>query len=141
MRLIVCTFVAASLLAIAGCAMGIKENGQGAVRDSFHAPITYQEAYRRADAYARHCRTSTNWFKGSFQVDGNLYADNQTGVIHITAHGPGKDLERIEIAAAKNGGSDVTVTAWGIGIWDAREIAAARQSIETGTPVCRGDLK
>jgi len=136
MHRIVRALFATSLLALSACVAGIKENGQGAARDSFHAPTTYQEAYRRADAFARHCHANTDWFK----VAGNLYTDNQTGVVHITAPSATGDLERIDIATAKDGGSDVTVTAWSKGIWDAREIAAARQSIETGTPVCRSEM-
>lgn len=127
-----------ALIWLSGCSLGIRDDGSNAIHASSHALITYQEAYRRADAYARHCRTSTNWFKGSFDVNGNLYSDNRTGVVHISMPANGKDLERIEIAASKHGGSDVTVTAWGVGVWDAREVAAARTSIETGTPICRG---
>jgi len=125
------------LLLVAGCAMGIREDGRGAAHDAFHAPLTYQQAYRRADAYARHCHANTSWFSGSFNVNGNLYTDNHTGVVHVTAAAAGGDLERIEVAEARDGGSDITVTVWNAGIWDARELAAARASIETGTLTCR----
>jgi len=121
---------------LAGCSVGIKDGDVGSLKAQFSAPVTYQEAYRRAGAYARHCRTSTNILRESFDVGGDLFTDTEKGVVRISAPGTGKDLERIDIAKDGDGAS-VTVTAWGTGIWDEREMEAAKQSIVTGTPTCR----
>lgn len=131
---------AVAVLWLAGCSVGIREDGSNAIRRSFAAPVTYQEAYRRADAYARHCRTSNSLWKGSFNVDGDLFTDTQKGVVRINMPNGGRDLERIDIAAAGGASSEVGITAWGVGVWDEREVAAAKASILTGTPTCRKDV-
>lgn len=129
-----------ALAVISGCSAGIKDGGQGAVRISFSTSITYQEAYRRADAYARHCHTSNSLWKGSFNVGGDLYSDTGKGIVRINMPQAGRDLERIEISSTGPSSSDVAITAWGVGIWDEREMAAAEASILTGKPVCRKDI-
>lgn len=130
-------WMAIPLLVLAGCSIGIKDDGANAIRTNFKVDATYQETFRRADAFAHRCHTSTNPLLASFNVAGNLYADNKSGVVRINLPTSGKDLERIELAESKNGGTDVSLTAWGVGMWDQRELAAARQSIESGTPSCR----
>lgn len=126
-----------ALLAIPGCTLGIKDDASNAIHDSFHVGISYQEAYRRADAFAHQCHTSANALRGSFNVSGNLYTDSRAGEVRINLPSYGKDLETIRVVAAANGGADVTVSAWGRGMWDAGELAAVRSSIESGQPTCR----
>jgi hypothetical protein len=134
-----CVSVLVAAMLVAGCSVGIKDDGQGALKTSFKAPVNYQEAYRRADTYARHCRTSNSMWKGSFNVDGDVFTDTKKGVVRINMPNAGRDLERIEIEDSM-GQSNVSVTAWGVGLWDDREIAAAKASIMTGVPVCRKDM-
>lgn len=124
-------------VALNGCALGIKEDGSNALHDSFHVDATYQEAFRRADAFARHCHTSTNLLASSFNVSGNLYTDKQFGEVRINVPSAGRDLEIIKVSAAQGGGSNVSVATWDRNVWDAREMAAVRKSIESGTPSCR----
>lgn len=122
---------------LSGCVVGIKEDGSNALHDSFHVDATYQEAFRRADAFARHCHTSTNPLASSFNVSGNLYTDQQAGEVRINVPSAGRDLEIIKVSAAQGGGSHVSVDTWDRHMWDEREMAAARKSIESGTPSCR----
>lgn len=126
-----------ALVALSACTLGIKDDASNAIHDSFHVGISYQEAYRRADAFARQCHTSTNALRGSFNVSGNLYTDSQAGEVRINLPSYGKDLETIRVVAAANGGADVAVSVWGHGMWDVGELAAVRSSIESGQPTCR----
>jgi hypothetical protein len=135
MKIQITAVVMAALLS--GCAIGIKPGDTENQSVSFVAPISYQEAYRRGDAQARQCHTHANMFKDSFTVAGNLYADNGTGVIHVTLPHAGTDLARFEVAEKGPSSTAVTLTVWGRHMWDARELAAMRKSIESGSPVCR----
>jgi hypothetical protein len=129
--------IALALLALSGCTLGIKEDGSNALHDSFHVDATYQETFRRADAFARHCHTSTNMLAASFNVSGNLYTDKQAGEVRVNLPSAGRDLEIIRVAASADGGASVSVDVWNRNRWDERELAAARRSIESGTPTCR----
>lgn len=125
-------------LLLAGCSVGIKQDDAGAIKGNFHVATTYQDAYRRADTFARRCHTTThNVVSTSFNVTGNLYTDEQKGVLHVSAPGLAADMERIDLAATSGGGTDIEVTVWGRHQWDQREIDAAKRSIESGTPACR----
>lgn len=120
--------IVAMVLFLGGCALGIKDDDTRTVHAKFDVPVTYQEAYRRADAYARQCHPG--------DVTGNVYPDNQTAIARIVAVN-GKDLERVHLAARADSGTDVSIDAWGVGVWDQRELAAAQKAIETGHPACR----
>jgi hypothetical protein len=50
---------------------------------------------------------------------------------------PAKVLELIAAESASPSTAKVTITVLGEGRWDAAEIAAARASIQSATPVCR----
>jgi hypothetical protein len=120
-----------------GCSVGIKPDSGEYPHVQFTANVGYQEAYRRADTFARHCHTSTNLFKGSFNVDGNLFTDNKSGVVRVNLPRAGRDLELINIQSNGASSSTVKVTVWGVGIWDEQELQAAKQAILSGTPTCK----
>jgi hypothetical protein len=128
--------LALMFVGLAGCTLGMKEDGSNAVADTFSVPASYQVAYRRADAYARHCHGVQSPLKDAMSVTGDLFSDTRSGVIRITSPSGGNDLERIAIAET-NGQSSVTIKRWDVGIWDARETSAAKSAIATGNPVCR----
>lgn len=130
--------LALALVLLGGCSIGIREDNSNSISETFTTPVTYQEAYRRAESFARHCHTSNHYmWQGSFNVAGDLFVDNTTGVVRVNLPNAGRDEERIEITSAGDSAATVLVRAWGIGIWDQRELAAAKQSIETGKLVCR----
>jgi hypothetical protein len=128
------------VLGLAGCAMGVKDDGSNARQESLHMSVSFQDSYRRADAYARHCHTSNSLWKGSFNVDGDLFTDIKQGVVRVNMPNNGRDLERFEIAATGLDESEVKITMWDVGAWDDREMTAAKRSITTGIPVCRKDI-
>ena len=100
----------------------------------------YQEAYRRADNFARQCHTTTNYFlKTSFNVSGDLFTDNRSGVVRINLPNSGGDLEVIKIRSINDKLSEILITVWDVGIWDKKEMLAAKESILSGTPTCRMD--
>lgn len=124
--------VAATAVLLAGCTVGIKKGVPGYPTDTFTVPITYQEAHRRAEAQPRECQQLPDMV-----VTGAVYTDNQTAVVRLNGAGSGLPLEEVEIEAIGPKQARITITVWGVGLWDKHEIAAMRQSIETGTPFCR----
>jgi hypothetical protein len=122
---------------ITGCSVGIKPDSGKYPHIEFTVNVGYQEAYRRADTFARHCHTSTSVFKGSFNVGGNLFTDNKSGVVRVNLPRAGRDLELIDIQSSGNGSSTVKVTVWGVGIWDEQEMQAAKHSILSDIPTCK----
>lgn len=114
---------------LAGCALGIQP-GKEYPSETFMAPITYQEAYRRADAQPRQCFAPLT-------TSGNLFTDNKTGVIHVTASIPpyGGESMNVHIAQEKDE-AKITVTVWGHGWFDQRQIDAMRETVMTGVVVC-----
>ncbi|KNE23861.1 BPTD_2524 family lipoprotein [Achromobacter spanius] len=126
-KLLLCT----ATVALTGCAFGISNDGTDPTQ-TFEVATPYQETYRRADAYPRHCLQLPDQI-----VTGNLYHDTKSGVIRVNSPASGKPLEVIEIKELAGGTSQVTITVWGIGIWDEGELQAARKSLETGENTCR----
>lgn len=108
-----------------------------AISSDFSVALPYQEAYRRADAYARACRTSKTFARRSWSVRSNLFDDDKNGFVHISTYPLGPDLERIDISANGASAAFIKVTARNSSTWDQLELDSARQSIETGIPACR----
>ena len=131
--------VALAALGLAGCAFGIKEDATNAAVTRFTLPVSYQVAYHRAEAFARHCHMSDSMWSGSMNVDADLFTETKTGVVHINMPGGGRDLERIEITAVGDA-SNIALNTWKVGVWDEIEIMAARKSMTEGTPVCRNKV-
>lgn len=121
--------VAAAL--VAGCS-GI-EPGKNYPSETFVVPITYQEAYRRAQEQGRECLST-------FETSGDLYTDNQTGVVRVQIPKflyTGRESLRTEITRLLDDRTEVKVTADGVGVFDAKQIASVKRSIEAGKPICR----
>jgi hypothetical protein len=110
-----------------------------AISNVFNVPLTYEEAYRRASAYATACRTSKtfSFSRPSWMVRSELFDDDRQGFVHITSKPFGPDLERIDINAIDASASSIRVSVRNSPTWDQLEMDAARQSIETGRFVCR----
>lgn len=124
-------FVVAGLaLFMTGCISGMTQDGNYP-SETFSVPVSYQEAYRRADAQMRHCGNDSG-------VAGNLYTDNKTAVLRLTYQSlVTVAQERVDIRALSDSAAEVKVTVWGKGVWDQRQIDAMQRSIETGQPTCR----
>src|SRR5690606_342561 len=125
-------FLIAAGALLTGCATGIVKGSGDYPTETFVAPVSYQAVHRNAENQARHCRQLTDMI-----VTGSVYTDNQTSVVRLSGPGSGLPVAEIEAEAIGANQSRVTVTVWGWGIWDDRQIAAIRKSIESGEPVCR----
>lgn len=123
--------LSAALASLGGCAFGISNDGTDPTQ-TFEVSSPYQETYRRADAYPRHCLQLPDQI-----VTGNLYHDTKSGVVRVNSPASGKPLEVFDIKELADGRSEVTITVWGVGIWDEGELQAARTSMETGKNTCR----
>lgn len=149
----------ASLLA--GCASkGLMESDAKGLSDSFSVSTDYESVYRRAQQYVRVCHVQRphRYVEYASIRDGDQSPDDSIFGLFDTQRANEqqkyKDMGRIRVfkvgEAAKvlelieaRGESvspvstRVTVSVLGTDIWDKAELAAARQSIETATPVCR----
>ncbi len=126
--------IISSVLALSGCVTGITTASPS---KSVDTETTYQEAYRRADAFARTCHSDAGGpLVGSFTVSGNLYSDNQTGVVRVRHPSASGDLMRVDIKATSNGASSIAWVA-GIGMWDQKQLDAITKTIQTGEIACR----
>lgn len=122
--------IAGLVVLLVGCATGIQP-GKEYPSESFIVPVGYQEAYRRVDNHARECMPNA-------AIAGSLFSDNRTGIVRIASGGiaSGEQMNtRIEQIGEQE--SKLTVTVWGIGHFDQRQIASVRKSVETGKPSCR----
>lgn len=123
--------VVAGVLMLSGCAVGIQP-GKDYPSDTFTVAIGYQEAYRRADAQPRACLQQ-------YPVSGNLFADNQSGVIRVGLPNYGSaDLMRINLHQVTPETTEVKVTVYDGYPFDWKQVVAMRGSIETGSLMCRG---
>jgi hypothetical protein len=120
---------------VAACAQGLRPGDTSANRPSarFEVNSGYQEAYRRLRTWARQCHAGSVW-KGSWNIEGNVYTDRDTAELDIT--GNGITVLRATIDG-HGGASKVEAIVWGQGIWDQRELDALQQSVARGSPVCR----
>lgn len=121
--------MAAAVALLTGCAAGIRP-GVDFPSQTFEVSLPYQEAHRRADAAARQC------FPGML-VTGVVYTDKPAGNVRQFGADATTMVEDIEIEGMGADTSKVTITVWGVGVWDEHQMDAMRQSIETGSPVCR----
>ncbi|WP_094832677.1 BPTD_2524 family lipoprotein [Bordetella genomosp. 1] len=139
MRKQVVLLAAVALTALAGCAStGLRENP--GVKETFEVNADFQASYRRATEYARVCHEQRAHPYGATynygRAEGEKGDPNEVIVYRSTERA--KILEIIQtLPSEKPGWSRVTVSVLNEGIWDSAEIAAARKSIETATPVCR----
>lgn len=150
---------------LAGCANTGLMQAKG-ISDSFVVNTDADSAYRRALEYVRVCDTSRAHpygqtyavardndltpDEGMFGI-GSGFSDSsstkkspptQSALGRIRIFKVGEEAKILELIEAKGESvepvtSRVTVTVLGTGIWDRAELAAARKSIESATPVCR----
>lgn len=118
--------IAGLAVMLTGCAVGIQP-GKDYPSETFTVPITYQEAYRRADAELRQCLPSLT-------TAGNLYTDNKTGVVRASSD----NFEAINVHVAQADDETlVKITVWGVGLMDKSQISATKKAIQSGVIGCR----
>jgi hypothetical protein len=128
----------AALLILGGCASGI-ESGGNFPSETFDVNTPYDAAYRRAAEFVRICHTAPEYpygvqYRDSHTLDEQFAAGR---IVVFKVPEPTVHLEEIETKPKGKTDSTVTVTVLGNGMWDARELAAAKQSIQSATPGCR----
>jgi len=150
----------ASLLA--GCAStGLMEKDAKGLSDGFSVPIDYESAYRRALEYVRVChkfrqhpygvaygairdadQTPDDSIFGLFDTQRASEQRKYKDMGRIRVFKVGEEAKILQLFEARGESvspvsTRVTVSVLGTGVWDKAELAAARQSIESATPVCR----
>ncbi|MVW78856.1 BPTD_2524 family lipoprotein [Bordetella sp. 02P26C-1] len=139
MRILGLTALAAAL-AMSGCASrGLMSGEAPGASETFSVQADVQAAHRRAGEFVRVCHEQRAYPYGvvyqSHQSLGEKGLPNQVQVFKQTE--PAKILEIITAQADGPATSTVTVMVLGEGMWDEAEVQAAKQSIQTATPVCR----
>jgi hypothetical protein len=129
----------AALLILGGCAASGIESGGNFPSETFDVNTTYDAAYRRAAEFVRVCHTAPVYrygveYSDSHKLD-EQFAVGRIAVFEVSE--PTVHLEEIETKPKGKTDSTITVTVLGTGMWDARELAAAKQSIQSATPACR----
>jgi hypothetical protein len=130
--------IVTALLVLAGCASGIQPGGNFPSQ-TFDVAAPYDAAYRRAAEFVRVCHIAPEHPYG-VQFGDSRFLEEKTATAEVAVYKIPEPVRRLEIIRAQPKGkvdSTVTVTVLGEDVWDAAEIAAARQSIQTATPVCR----
>ncbi|ANN66407.1 BPTD_2524 family lipoprotein [Bordetella bronchialis] len=128
----------AVLVCLGGCASGI-ESGGNFPSDTFDVSTPYDAAFRRAGEFVRVCHTEREYpygvqYRDSQKLD-EQFAVGRIAIFKVPE--PTVHLETMEIKPKGKMDATVTVTVLGKGMWDSRELAAARRSIQSATPVCR----
>jgi hypothetical protein len=136
------SLIIASLLTLTGCASGIQSDGNYP-SETFIVDAGYDAAYRRASEFVRVCHVDVEYAYGvSYGYSRSL--DEKTAIGTVSLYKIPEPAKLLEIVRAKPDGplntshtATVTVTVLGDGPWDAQEIAAAKKSIQSATPICR----
>lgn len=124
---------------LAGCASKGVYESDAVVTETFVVNTHSEAAFRRAGEYLRACHTQVQHaYNAAYAwraVKGEKGAPDEARLYKVTE--PAKVLELISAESATPSTSKVTITVLGEGRWDAAEIAAAKASIQSATPVCR----
>jgi hypothetical protein len=129
----------AAAVVLAGCASRGVYESDAVLKETFSVNTNYEAAFRRAGEYVRVCHVQVqhayNVAYAWRHVKGEKGAPDEVQLYRVTE--PAKVLELIAAEADTPSTSKVTVTVLGEGQWDAAEIAAAKASIQSATPMCR----
>ncbi|AMD48057.1 BPTD_2524 family lipoprotein [Bordetella holmesii] len=133
--------LAAIAVVLSGCASkGLQERDVAGVSETFVVNADPMAALRRASEYVRVCHEVRAHPYGVVYAGKRSVGDRGLPneiLVHKETE-PAKILERINTQPAEFANqAQVTVTVLAEGVWDTAEIAAARRSIESSTPVCR----
>ena len=114
---------------LAGC-MGLDSNSSP--KDTFTVPVSYDQVFLRARDQAERCWRGTT----GYPLGGGVNTANQTAQLYVSGDfGTGR-MGQVDARALSSTSSEVTVTVWGINIWDRAALAAMHEVIEFGVPTC-----
>ncbi len=131
------------LLALTACASrGVDDSSvDNTLTEKFSVDTDYQSAARRASAYFRVCYVEHE-HRYNVRYDTRLTLDLKGTTTEIRLFHPSESANTLvrfssRPSATLVGSSDITLTVLNTGIWNAGEIAAAKQSILSATPTCQ----
>ncbi len=133
-------WVGVTLMALlAGCASKGVYESDTVLKETFSVDTNYQAAFRRAGEYVRTCHVNVQHpYNVAYAWRHSIGEKGAPDEVQVYKVGePATVLELVSAEADGPATSKVTVTVLGQGRWDAAEIAAARASIQSATPVCR----
>jgi hypothetical protein len=116
-------------LLLAGC-QGVTPGKSPSVE--FVVPISVKSAYSRAVEQSKYCLVTYD----RFPLTATLAPDEQSASVRVNMNLTGTLLSDVQIRAQGPSQSQVTVTMWGVDVWDATAVAAMRAAIEFGVPSC-----
>jgi hypothetical protein len=121
--------VCLSPLLLAGC-MGLDSNSSP--KETFTVPVSYEQVYLRARDQAERCwRGETG-----YPLGGGVNSANRTAQLYVSGDFGSGRMGQVDARALSETSSEVTVTVWGINIWDRAALAAMHEVIEFGVPTC-----
>lgn len=131
--------VGSAVLALAGCAGGGVQPGGDFPHETFAVNTDYEAAFRRANEFFRVCHVEAEKRYGvQYLTQTNVDRKGTLATIQLAQL---NQAERpMMIFESEPDGprqSKATITVYGPAPWDAAQIAAVRQSVQTATPVCR----
>jgi len=127
------TFVKAmvlgSVLMMAGCA-GVVVGKTPST--AFDVPINVQTAYDRTIAQAKYCLLT----KDNFPLTAQISPDRQSANVNVRMSVTGTLLAEIELNAIGPDKTNVSISMWGVDIWDQSAIDAMKAAIQFGVSSC-----
>ena len=127
------------LVMLAGCAGGGVEPGGDFPQQTFTVNTDYEAAYRRASEFFRVCHVQADKKYGVQYVAQNN-VDRKGTLTTIRLSQINNTQRALMIFESEPDGprqSKATVTVYGQAPWDAEQMDALRQSVQSATPVCR----
>jgi len=114
---------------LAGC-MGL--DTKTSPKETFNVAVPYDQVYQRATEQAERCwRGETG-----YPLGGGINPATQTAQLYVTGDLGAGRLGQVDIRALSPASSEVTVTVWGVNIWDRASLQAMHEVIEFGVPTC-----
>lgn len=121
--------VLGSVLLVAGCAGVVV--GKTPLT-TFDVPISIQTAYDRTVAQAKYCLVT----KDNFPLTAQMSADQLSASVNVRMSMTGTLLADIEMYAISAQKTNLSISMWGVNVWDQAAIDAMKAAIEFGVPSC-----
>jgi hypothetical protein len=135
--------IALSTAILAGCASRGADSPDTGITENFTVSTDYQAAYRRANDYFRVCYVDhAHRYNVKYVSKQGIDEKGTTAEARLAlAHEPKKTLEVFSSRPSVDNRevAQATLRVLGEGRWNKAELAAAKQSIQTATPVCLSD--
>ncbi len=121
--------VLGSILVIAGCA-GVVVGKTPST--TFDVPISIQRAYDRTIAQAKYCLVTED----NFPLTAQISDDRQFASVNVRMSMTGTLLSDIELTSIGADKTNVSISMWGVSVWDQAAVDAMKAAIQFGVPSC-----